>query len=42
MKVTRDTVEEICADLFECVRKPVRDVLRTIEITMVRSQVSSA
>ena len=40
-KVTRDTLEEICADLFERVKNPVRDVLRTTEITMVRSQVSS-
>ena len=37
-KVTRDTLEEICADLFERVKNPVRDVLRTTEITMVRAQ----
>ena len=35
-KVTRETLEEICADLFERVKSPVRDVLRTTEITMVR------
>ena len=35
-KVSRDTLEEICADLFERVRKPVQDVLRSTEITMVR------
>ena len=35
-KVTRDTLEEICADLFERVKNPVWDVLKTTEITMVR------
>ena len=35
-KVTRDTLEEICPDLFECVKNPVQDVLKTTEITMVR------
>ena len=35
-KVTRETLEEICADLFERVKNPVRDVLKTTEITMVR------
>ena len=37
-KVTQDTLEEIGADLFERVKNPVRDVLRTTEVTMVRSQ----
>ena len=35
-KVTRDTLEEICADLFRQVKNPVQDVLRSTEITMVR------
>ena len=36
-KVTRDTLEEICADLFRQVKNPVQDVLRSTEITMVRA-----
>ena len=36
-----ETLAEICADLFERVKNPVRDVLRTTEITMVRAQVRS-
>ena len=35
-KVTRDTLEEICADLFRQVKNPVQDVLRSTGITMVR------
>ena len=35
-KVTRDTLEEICADLFRRVKNPVQDLLRSTEITMVR------
>ena len=35
-KVTRNTLEEICADLFKRVKKPVQNVLRSTEITMVR------